>query len=175
MPWCNIFVLNVSIFKMFGHTMYSFLLIRVDTTRVNYTIPLRESFAVPQLFLQILLICTFLRSSKWQVSKLHLIWKKLILTEIFKSGSRKNVCMCKIHSVIIFSISLSTFSSYFLLSLIFFNSLQVVKLATIMLLTLSFLLSWQFGPFVLLCQLVCMVALCRLHLLPQEQVGYCSS
>ncbi|ROT63546.1 putative C-mannosyltransferase DPY19L3 [Penaeus vannamei] len=85
---------------------------RVDTTRVNYTIPLRESFAVPLLFLQILIICTFLRSSKW----------------------------------------------------------QIVKLATILLLTLSFLLSWQFGPFVLLCQLICMVALCRLHLLPQEKV-----
>ncbi|XP_027231749.2 protein C-mannosyl-transferase DPY19L3 [Penaeus vannamei] len=85
---------------------------RVDTTRVNYTIPLRESFAVPLLFLQILIICTFLRSTKW----------------------------------------------------------QIVKLATILLLTLSFLLSWQFGPFVLLCQLICMVALCRLHLLPQEKV-----
>ncbi|XP_037796711.1 probable C-mannosyltransferase DPY19L3 isoform X2 [Penaeus monodon] len=93
-------------------TAIFYIVHRVDTTRVNYTIPLRESFAVPLLFLQILMICTFLRSSKW----------------------------------------------------------QIVKLATILLLTLSFLLSWQFGPFVLLCQLVCMVALCRLHLLQQEKV-----
>ncbi|KAG7156023.1 C-mannosyltransferase DPY19L3-like [Homarus americanus] len=85
----------------------------IDTTRVNYTVPLRESFAVPLLFLQIFLMCTYIRSYKW----------------------------------------------------------QRVKLAAIFLLNVTFLLSWQFGPFVLLCQLFCFTSLGRLLLMTGTKVS----
>ncbi|XP_064092543.1 probable C-mannosyltransferase DPY19L3 isoform X1 [Macrobrachium nipponense] len=85
---------------------------RVDTTRVNYTVPLRESFAVPLLFIQLLLLCTLLKSHKW----------------------------------------------------------QVVKMFGIFSLTVTFLLSWQFGPFVLLCQLLIIMGLGRLRFICEKKV-----
>lgn len=88
-----------------------FIVHRIDATRVNYTIPLRESFAVPILFLQILLTCFYLRSL----------------------------------------------------------SLRIIKLFGIFFLTLLSLLSWQFTPFILLCQQLVIVALCRLHIIPSTQ------
>ncbi|CAL4120536.1 unnamed protein product [Meganyctiphanes norvegica] len=92
-------------------TTVLFIVHRIDTTRVNYTIPLRESFAIPILFLQIFLTCIYLRNT----------------------------------------------------------SLRVIKIIGIFFLTLFGLLSWQFTPFILLCQQVVIVALCRLHLIPSSQ------
>lgn len=84
-----------------------FIIHRIDTTRVNYAVPLRESFAIPLLFLQVLIICMYIRTNNW----------------------------------------------------------KKVKLALITVLTVMFLLSWQFGPFVLLCQLSCLMILSRFLLL----------
>ncbi|XP_071515265.1 protein C-mannosyl-transferase DPY19L3-like [Panulirus ornatus] len=90
-----------------------FIVHRIDTTRVNYTVPLRESFAIPLLFLQLFLLCTFIKSYKW----------------------------------------------------------QRIKMMAIFLLTVTILLSWQFGPFILLCQLFCFVFLARLPLLSGAKVS----
>ncbi|KAG0729175.1 putative C-mannosyltransferase DPY19L3 [Chionoecetes opilio] len=48
---------------------------------------------------------------------------------------------------------------------------QKVKLTVITLLTFMFLLSWQFAPFVLLCQLSCLMVLSRFLLLPASKVS----
>nr|XP_045614289.1 probable C-mannosyltransferase DPY19L3 [Procambarus clarkii] len=89
-----------------------FIIHRIDTTRVNYTVPLRESFAIPLLFLQIFLMCTFIRSGRW----------------------------------------------------------QSVKLALILVVSVAFLQSWQFGPFVALCQLFCFLCLGRSLFLSEAKV-----
>ncbi|KAK4305152.1 hypothetical protein Pmani_022954 [Petrolisthes manimaculis] len=93
-------------------TVALFVIHRTDVTRVNYTVPLRESFAVPLLFLQTFLLCSYLRA----------------------------------------------------------NHRQIVKLLLIMTMTVALLLSWQFGAFILLCELICLVLLARLHFLPQIKV-----
>ncbi|KAK3886747.1 hypothetical protein Pcinc_009123 [Petrolisthes cinctipes] len=93
-------------------TVALFVIHRTDVTRVNYTVPLRESFAVPLLFLQTFLLCSYLRA----------------------------------------------------------NHRQIVKLLMIMAMTVALLLSWQFGAFILLCQLICLMLLARLHFLPQIKV-----
>ncbi|KAK7084068.1 hypothetical protein SK128_003705, partial [Halocaridina rubra] len=89
-----------------------FIIHRLDTTRVNYTVPLRESFAIPLLYMQILFICTYLRSDRY----------------------------------------------------------QNVKAMVIYLLSVAFFQSWQFAPFVNLCQLLAFLSLGRLHLIPPSKV-----
>nr|XP_053627473.1 probable C-mannosyltransferase DPY19L3 isoform X4 [Cherax quadricarinatus] len=55
-------------------TVILFVIHRIDTTRVNYTVPLRESFAIPFLFFQIFVMCTFIKSGRCQIVKLAVIF-----------------------------------------------------------------------------------------------------
>lgn len=55
---------------------------RVDATRVEYAVPLRESFALPFIALQLLFITVFLRAS---LSHKH--WSQVFLAFFFISSS----------------------------------------------------------------------------------------
>ena len=50
-----------------------FLISRFDVTRVNYTVPLREHFSLPFMFLQFFAIGQYLKSERYTRATYHMV------------------------------------------------------------------------------------------------------
>ncbi len=123
--WINFFIINF----------------RQHATRVDFSIPLRESFALPFLYMQILFICFYLKQNVEFISKVF-----------SKPSSNINVCVS--------SKKLIMFFFYFKKWLMRF----IVAMTTI------YCLCWQFGPFILFIQSFTVFVLYVISVIDHKQV-----
>ena len=120
-----------------------FCIFRDDTTRITGTIPLRESFSLPFLWLQLLLITAYMRPNVTAVQQVH------------EEYEQTNTMTCYVTCV---------FSSG---KLYYFQRFYVAGLFVS---TWLFALFWQFNQFILLLQAMALFAVQVLHIVPHYKV-----